>query len=197
MDKSRVAAFTDAVVAIILTIMVLEFKTPETFNWEGILEEGPYLFAYAVSFIYISVAWYNHHYMFALAPRITKRIFWINNSWLFSMSLVPVSTAWVGEFISERAPEYFYLIIFFIWSITYMWLTSGIIKTASEMGENEVSNRISAMPIYRFLRSIWGYLIYVVVAIAIYFYPPMGIIITLIELLFMAYYTTDDSDQVA
>nr|WP_283678337.1 TMEM175 family protein [Lentilactobacillus sp. Marseille-Q4993] len=56
MDKGRVAAFTDAVVAIIMTIMVLEFKTPESFKWEGIFEQLPYLVAYAVSFLYIGVA---------------------------------------------------------------------------------------------------------------------------------------------
>ncbi|KRN94771.1 hypothetical protein IV81_GL001048 [Pediococcus stilesii] len=73
MNKSRVEAFTDAVVAIIMTIMILEFKTPETDRWSGIIAEVPYLFAYIVSFIFIAVAWYNHHYMFSIAKRITKK----------------------------------------------------------------------------------------------------------------------------
>ena len=96
MNKSRVEAFTDAVVAIIMTIMILEFKTPETDRWSGIIAEVPYLFAYIVSFIFIAVAWYNHHYMFAIAKRITKKIYWVNNFWIFTMSLLPVSTAWAG-----------------------------------------------------------------------------------------------------
>ena len=77
-----------------------------------------------------------------------------------------------------------------------MWLTSSIIKAAKNAGELEVAKHISAMPIYKLMKSILGYVMYVVVAIAIYFYPPLGIVITLIELLFMARLTTDDSDQV-
>ena len=91
MNKGRVEAFTDAVVAIILTIMVLEFKTPETAKWTGIIHQLPYFFAYIVSFLFVGVAWYNHHYMFALALRISKKVYWINNLWLFSMSLLPGS----------------------------------------------------------------------------------------------------------
>ncbi|MFT9353950.1 MAG: TMEM175 family protein, partial [Lacticaseibacillus paracasei] len=72
MNKGRVEAFTDAVVAIILTIMVLEFKTPETAKWTGIIHQLPYFFAYIVSFLFVGVAWYNHHYMFALALRMTN-----------------------------------------------------------------------------------------------------------------------------
>ena len=84
MNKGRVEAFTDAVVAIILTIMVLEFKTPETAKWTGIIHQLPYFFAYIVSFLFVGVAWYNHHYMFALALRISKKVYWITacRNWL-------------------------------------------------------------------------------------------------------------------
>lgn len=105
MNKGRVEAFTDAVVAIILTIMVLEFKTPETAKWTGIIHQLPYFFAYIVSFLFVGVAWYNHHYMFALALRISKKVYWINNLWLFSMSLLPVATGWVGKFPQATGPS--------------------------------------------------------------------------------------------
>lgn len=197
MDKGRVAAFTDAVVAIIMTIMILEFKTPETFEWDGLLEQLPYLFAFAVSFLFISVAWYNHHYMFAVAPKITKKIFWLNSAWLFSMSLIPVATAWAGKFIDKPIPEYFYVIVFFIWSVAYLGLTLGIVKAAKESGNEEAADKISAMTIFRYLNSWLSYVVYVIVLVAIYFYPPTGMLITFIELVVMAFKTTEDSDQVA
>ncbi|WP_268912363.1 TMEM175 family protein [Lentilactobacillus sp. SPB1-3] len=197
MDKSRVAAFTDAVVAIIMTIMVLEFKTPETYNWSGILDEGTYFFAYAISFLFILVAWYNHHYMFALAPRITKRIFWINNAWLFSMSIIPVSTAWVGKFMMNKAPEYFYLIIFLFWSLAYESLTKEIIKASKASGHKEIAKKIASMPPYRLLNSWRSLILYAVVLVMIQYFPPMGLLVTLAELLYMAFHTTDDSDQIA
>lgn len=122
MNKGRVEAFSDAIVAIIMTIMILEFKTPRDFHWTAILEELPYLFAYAISFFFIAVAWYNHHYMFSITKYVTKKIYWINNVWLFTMALIPVATAWAGEFMIYHAPEYFYLLIFTIWSFSYLWL---------------------------------------------------------------------------
>lgn len=92
MNKSRVEAYTDAVIAIILTIMVLEFQVPDSPSWHKIIEQLPDFFAYIVSFVFIGVAWYNHHYMFGIASRITKKVYWVNNLWLFSMSLLPVAT---------------------------------------------------------------------------------------------------------
>lgn len=93
MNHARVEAFTDAIVAILMTIMVLEFKTPTSPDWRAIFADLPYLFAYVVSFLFMGVAWYNHHYMFALSKRLTKRVFWLNNLWLLTMSLIPVATA--------------------------------------------------------------------------------------------------------
>lgn len=65
MNKGRVEAFTDAVIAIILTIMILEFKVPESLNFSAIVEQVPYLISYAIGYLFIGTAWYNHHYMFA------------------------------------------------------------------------------------------------------------------------------------
>lgn len=127
MNKGRVEAFSDAIVAIIMTIMILEFKTPEDFHWQAILENLTYLFAYAVSFFFIAVAWYNHHYMFSLTKRVTKKIYWINNIWLFTMALIPVATAWAGEFMSHRGPEYF----IFLFLPFGVWLTCGLAKVSS------------------------------------------------------------------
>ncbi|WP_249214978.1 TMEM175 family protein [Lactiplantibacillus plantarum] len=79
MNKGRVEAFTDAVVAIVMTIMVLEFEVPSEPTFAAFAENGSYFIAYLISFLFIGVAWYNHHYMLTLTKRISKRVYWLNN----------------------------------------------------------------------------------------------------------------------
>lgn len=83
MNKGRVEAFTDAIVAIIMTIMVLEIKIPHGPNWAALLQERAYFLAYLISFFLIATAWYSHHYLFINSKVITKRAFWVNMLWLF------------------------------------------------------------------------------------------------------------------
>lgn len=101
MNKERLSAYSDAIMAIILTIMVLEIKTPQTYTPHALFEELPYFLAYSLSFLFIGVAWYNHHYMFAIVEHILKSTYWLNNLWLFCMSLLPVATDWAGEFMTR------------------------------------------------------------------------------------------------
>lgn len=195
MNKGRVEAYTDAVVAIILTIMVLEFKIPENAEWEGIIKQIPYFFAYIVSFVFIGVAWYNHHYMFTLASRISKKVYWINNLWLFSMSLLPIATGWVGKFPQYASSEYLYLFIFTLWSLAYRWLSNAIRKT-TEHADTKVSEKIAQMYAFRFLNSIWFPISVAIIALGIYFYPLLGILITFGELVVLGFLTTPDSDKI-
>lgn len=195
MNKGRVEAFTDAVVAIIMTIMVLEFKTLEEPTLEALFSEAPYLFAYIVSFVFICVAWYNHHYMFALADRISKRTFWVNNFWMFTMSLLPMAAAWAGNSIDDRVPEYFYIVIFFLWSLAYLFLTKSIAKDL-DVTSPEKAAKIRSMPPYKFMTSILFPIAIIVATVAVYFFPPAGLILTLIELVYMAFNTTPDSDRI-
>lgn len=195
MNKGRIEAYTDAVVAIILTIMVLEFKTPDTAQWEEITRQLPYFFAYIVSFIFIGVAWYNHHYMFTLAKRITKKVYWINNLWLFSMSLLPIATGWVGKFPLYANPEYFYLLIFTFWSLAYRWLSNAISKSPDHINST-VSQKIEQMLPLRFLNSWFFPLSVIIIAACIYLIPLLGITITLIELIILGVSTSNDSDQI-
>jgi len=195
MNKGRVEAYTDAVIAIILTIMVLEFKTPETAQWEEITKQLPYFLAYIVSFVFIGVAWYNHHYMFTLASRITKKVYWVNNLWLFSMSLLPVATGWVGKFPQNANPEYFYLFIFTFWSLTYRWLSNALRKTSDHLNTT-VSQKIEKMLTFRFLNSLFFPLFVGIIVTGIYFYPLLGITITFIELIILGFLTSPDSDKI-
>jgi uncharacterized membrane protein len=195
MNKSRVEAFTDAVVAIIMTIMVLEFKTPESFEWSDILVQWPYFMAYCVSFLFIGVAWYNHHYMFSIARRISKKIYWANNFWLLTMSFIPVATAWTGRNLMARAPEYFYLIVFFLWSFAYWLLTRMMIVEAREHSDGTGEQRLRAMSAFKIMDGWRLYAGTAVAGICVWFFPPAGLTLTLVELVFMALITPSDADM--
>ncbi|TYC48430.1 DUF1211 domain-containing protein [Weissella muntiaci] len=194
MNKHRVETFTDAIIAIITTIMILEFKVPDTFKLHAIIEELPALFAYGSSFFFILVAWYNHHYLFSLANRISKRIYWINNLWIFTMSLLPVATAWVGRYINKPAPELFYFFIFFIWSITFLLLAKAIANELSKVDLN-AAQKIIAMPAVSFLNSKLLTVLTFCTLVITSFFPLFLIIMTVGELIYMAVRTPADGDQ--
>ncbi|EOD7402473.1 TMEM175 family protein [Enterococcus faecalis] len=79
MNKTRVEAFSDAVIAIIMTIMILEIKTPQVGVLAGLIENIPYFLSFIVSFIFICIAWYNHHYIMSVTHWFSKKAFWANN----------------------------------------------------------------------------------------------------------------------
>ena len=97
MNKSRLEAFSDGVLAIIITIMVLEFKTPHGSGWAVIRELYPNFLSYALSFVFIGIYWGNHHHLFHTFQNINAGIIWANMNLLFWLSLVPFATGWMGE----------------------------------------------------------------------------------------------------
>lgn len=197
MNKGRVEAFTDAVIAIVMTIMVLEFKIPDQPTFKAMAENSSYLAAYLISFLFIGVAWYNHHYMLTLTKHVTKRIYWLNNLWLLSMSVLPVATAWAGKFITKPQPELFYFIIFLLWALAYIALSHAII-VANQADHPEVSAKIRRMVVYRLHTSWWFWLLSVgLAAMIVFVWPPLSLVFTVIELILMAVLTTADSDRVA
>ncbi len=113
MNKTRVEAFSDAVIAIIMTIMILEIKTPQVGVFGRFDRKISHIFlSFIVSFIFfICIAWYNHHYIMSVTHWFSKKAFWANNFWLFSMAFIPVATAWVSEFWWMRAPVYFFILL--------------------------------------------------------------------------------------
>ena len=104
MEKNRLEAFSDGVLAIIITIMVLELKLPAGDGIQDFLELGPTLLAYFLSFMFIAIYWVNHHLIFNKAERINVKILWCNILWLFIMSFIPFATAWVGTYPESMAP---------------------------------------------------------------------------------------------
>ncbi|MCF6166654.1 DUF1211 domain-containing protein [Furfurilactobacillus rossiae] len=85
-----------------ITIMILEFETAKSLKFSAIFSQVPYLISYAIGYLFICAAWYNHHFLFGRAKTITRHVFWANNLWLFGTSFLLVATAWVGEGIFAR-----------------------------------------------------------------------------------------------
>jgi len=97
MSKSRMEAFSDGVLAIIITIMVLELKVPEGSNWSALQSVAPVFAAYILSYIYVGLNWVNHHHLLSIVKAVDGKMLWANLAWLFAVSLIPVGTAWIGQ----------------------------------------------------------------------------------------------------
>ena len=104
MEKNRLEAFSDGVLAIIITIMILELKQPVSDGLKDFLALGPTLLAYLLSYLFIAIYWVNHHLIFQKAEQINVKILWCNIAWLFVMSFIPFTTAWVGSYPTSWAP---------------------------------------------------------------------------------------------
>jgi uncharacterized membrane protein len=108
MGKGRLEAFSDGVLAVIITIMVLEIKAPQGADFAALAPLGPTLLSYAVSFVYVGIYWNNHHHMLHAARRVSGGVLWANLHLLFWLSLVPVVTNWVGEHPDDALPTAVY-----------------------------------------------------------------------------------------
>lgn len=128
----RVEAFSDGVIAIIVTIMVLELHPPISEGWDKLWTLWPVFLAYALSYAYVAVYWVNHHRLFSHAARVTNGLVWSNLALLFSLSLVPFSTSYLGEHHFNRDATLVYLATMLFPSISYMALQSSIRRTGKQ-----------------------------------------------------------------
>lgn len=127
MKTTRLEAFSDGVIAIIITIMVLELKTPEGHGISAIFELAPIFFSYVLSFIYVGIYWNNHHHMMHLCKTVTGSILWANLHLLFWLSLIPFSTAWMGESDFAVLPTAVYGGTLLMTAVAYFILQNRII----------------------------------------------------------------------
>jgi len=127
MEKNRLEAFSDGVLAIIITIMVLELKPPHEVNLSGLRPLLPVFLSYVLSFIYVGIYWNNHHHMLQSTKRVSGRILWANLHLLFWLSLFPFTTAWVGENHLAAAPAAIYGFVLLMAAISYYILQQAII----------------------------------------------------------------------
>ena len=105
MSKGRLEAFTDGVIAIIITIMVLELKVPDGFEFNSLLPVIPKLLIYLLSFVFVGIYWMNHHHMIHTVQKVTGGILWANLSLLFWLSLFPFAARWMGENLLRPLPS--------------------------------------------------------------------------------------------
>jgi uncharacterized membrane protein len=127
--KTRIEAFSDGVIAILITIMVLELKVPHGEDLSTLLPLVPVFLSYVLSFIYVGIYWNNHHHMFHACKVVTGGIMWANLHLLFWLSLIPFSTGWLGENHFTAAPTAVYGFVLFMAAIAYWILQQTIIKT--------------------------------------------------------------------
>lgn len=132
MGKSRMEAFFDAVVAIIITIMVLEMKVPHGEGIETLYPLIPVLLSYVLSFVYLGIYWNNHHHMMHAAGRVTGSILWANLHLLFWLSLIPFTTGWMGENHFAKLPAAAYGAVLLMSAIAYYILQQRIIAAQGE-----------------------------------------------------------------
>ena len=126
----RLSAFSDGVFAVLITVLVLDLRPPELPTFKSLLSLWPTWLSYAVSYLFIAIVWTNHHHLMRYATEATPHLMWFNFGHLFSVSLLPLSTAWMA--VSELAPQpvAFYAAVFFLVNATYICLIHELIDRA-------------------------------------------------------------------
>jgi uncharacterized membrane protein len=176
MKKTRLEAFSDGVLAIIITIMVLEIKVPHGESFSDLKGLVPIVLSYALSFIYIGIYWNNHHHLVSTVHLVTGGILWANLHLLFWLSLIPFATGWIGENHFAAAPMALYGFILLMAGLAYYILQSLIIKNegkdsllAKAIGK-DVKGKISPL-LYTFaialswVNTIFSGIIYLIAAL--------------------------------
>jgi uncharacterized membrane protein len=138
-NSDRVRFFSDAVFAVLITILVLELKPPHADTFSALLPLWPTALSYAVSYVFIAIVWVNHHHLFGYAEVATPRLVWSNFAHLFSVSLIPFATTWIADTRLAAAPVVLYAAIFVLVNVTYLALCwEAVDRPAHE----DVSQRI-------------------------------------------------------
>jgi len=132
MPKGRLVAFTDGVIAILITIMVLELHTPVGTSWHALNHELPVLLAYVLSFVNVGIYWNNHHHMLAAVSRVNGAALWANLHLLFWLSLIPFTTAWMSENRFPTIPTAVYGIDLLAAAAAYYILQTTLVRAEGE-----------------------------------------------------------------
>lgn len=186
MGKGRLEAFSDGVIAIIITIMVLELKTPEGADWNALKPIAPVFISYVLSFVFIGIYWNNHHHLLHLVKHISAGIMWANLNLLFWLSLVPFATAWLGEHHTESFPVAVYAVLLNLCGVAYTILQVVIERchrndtTLIEIMHSQRGKGMGSLFLYTaavplaFVNPVISFILFVIVAI-IWFIPDKKI----------------------
>jgi uncharacterized membrane protein len=151
MGKDRLAAFSDGVIAIIITIMVLELKLPHGADWKVLLGVTPSFVSYVLSFVYLAIYWNNHHHLLHTVTRVDGLILWANSHLLFWLSLIPATTAWMGDNFLAPLPTAVYGGTLLMPAIAYYLLQKALMRkqgpdsVLAKALETNIKGKISPM----------------------------------------------------
>jgi uncharacterized membrane protein len=171
MSTSRLEAFSDGVIAIIITIMVLELHPPESSSLQDLLNLTPKFLAYLFSFLVIAIYWNNHHHLMKAAPKISAGVMWANMHLLFWLSLIPFTTAWLGEHGNylKQGPVVLYSGLALVSGLAYFLLSRSIVKTNP--------NTDLAHKIGKDKKGIVSLIIYILAVLLSFFSPALSLVL--------------------
>jgi len=179
MEKNRLEAFSDGVIAIIITIMVLEMKVPHGSDFASLKPLLPVFLSYVLSFVYVGIYWNNHHHMLQTVKRVTGGILWANLHLLFWLSLFPFVTGWMGENHFAAMPSALYGLVLLMAAIAYFILQKTIIASQGE-------NSLLAKAVGRDFKSKLSSLLYVAGVVAAFYSPILsGLIYAVVALMWL------------
>ncbi len=181
MEKTRLEMFSDAVIAIILTIMVLEMKAPEGTGWADIKPLIPKLISYGLSFLFIAIYWVNHHHLLHTIKNVTPSVMWSNMNLLFWLSLIPFATAWMGENHFERITVVAYSVLALLCGVAFNVLQTTIVR--SHRNEKQLEEVIKP----KGWKSIGSVLLYLIaIPVALFFNPAIaGVIFFIVSMMWL------------
>lgn len=142
MKPERMNAFTDGVIAILITILVLELRPPAGHHLSDILDDKGKLLAYLLSFVFVAIYWVNHHHLFQIVHRVDGRTLWANIHLLFWLSLTPIATAWLGDAGVKSGPVAAYVIVLLGCAVAYTLLTLSLL--AVHESESQLAQAIGS-----------------------------------------------------
>jgi len=175
MGKGRLEAFSDGVIAILITIMVLELRVPEASDWHALGELAPTFLSYVLSFIFLGIYWNNHHHLWQVAKQVNGPILWANLHLLFWLSLIPFVTGWMGENGFAQLPVALYGVVLWMAGLAYYILTRTLVTLhgrdsllATALGD-KVKERTSLVAyalavVFSFVNTSFSLALYVFVA---------------------------------
>jgi uncharacterized membrane protein len=179
MEKNRLEAFSDGVIAIIITIMVLEMKVPHGSDFASLKPLLPVFLSYVLSFVYVGIYWNNHHHMLQTVKQVRGSILWANLHLLFWLSLFPFASGWMGENHFAAMPSALYGLVLLMAAIAYTILQKTIIASQEE-------NSLLAKVVGRDIKGKLSSLLYIVGIIAAFYSPILsGLIYAAVALMWL------------
>lgn len=173
----RICAFTDGVFAVIITILVIDLHAPADATWAALMQEWPTAVSYAVSYLFVAIAWLNGHHLLSHATRVTPKLIWANFAQLFSVSLLPFVTAWMSRTRLGAVPVCLYAIVFVLVNASYIALCMEAVDTAREEVVSAPTKRVMRM------RAVFTLLIFASAAVLALWYPVAGFCVVTATLL--------------